>query len=131
MENEFCNVLSNERITSLVRAWLHEDTPNFDYGGYVVGQKPSVAQLLIKSVGVVAGKPFFDAVFKEVNCEVEWFIEEGKLVSDGFPHRIALVRGRCKDILLGERVALNCLCRMSGIATIARNYLEKAKNAGK
>lgn len=130
MEGDLCNILGTEKITSLVRLWLQEDTPSFDFGGFVVGQQDRKAQLLIKSPGVVAGIPFFNAVFKEVNCQVEWFVKEGDIITANMPLRIALVHGKCKDILLGERVALNCLCRTSGIASSVRNYCEKAKIAG-
>ena len=52
-------------------AWLTEDTPSFDYGGYVVGEVPRTAYLLGKgsSEAVLAGVPFFTEVFNQVGCE--------------------------------------------------------------
>uniref|UniRef100_A0A7S3GE76 Uncharacterized protein n=1 Tax=Palpitomonas bilix TaxID=652834 RepID=A0A7S3GE76_9EUKA len=47
----------------VVEVWLDEDVPNFDAGGYVVGDKESTAFLLGKSDGVLAGAPFFEAIF--------------------------------------------------------------------
>ena len=38
-------------VQAMVRAWLREDTPNFDYGGFVVGEKRESAILLCKSEG--------------------------------------------------------------------------------
>ncbi len=44
---------------SLVDRYLEDDLPGFDYGGFVVGDKPETAVLLGKSCGVLAGVPFF------------------------------------------------------------------------
>jgi nicotinate-nucleotide pyrophosphorylase (carboxylating) len=54
---------------NLVKTWLDEDTPSFDYGGFVVGDEPQTAHLYCKSPGVLAGVPFFDEVFKQVDCK--------------------------------------------------------------
>lgn len=51
-----------------VRSWLAEDVPSFDVGGAVVGRKPETAHLLAKATGVLAGVPFFNAVFAELGC---------------------------------------------------------------
>jgi nicotinate-nucleotide pyrophosphorylase (carboxylating) len=53
---------------SMVSAWLEEDCPSFDYGGFVVGEEASEARLLGKSPGMVAGVPFFDEVFRQLDC---------------------------------------------------------------
>lgn len=54
-----------------VAIWLAEDTPTFDYGGYVVGEVPRVAFLLGKGkqAAVLAGSPFFTEVFAQLGCE--------------------------------------------------------------
>ena len=54
-----------------VTAWLQEDTPSFDYGGFVVGEVPREAFLLGKgkTAAVLAGVPFFTEVFTQVGCE--------------------------------------------------------------
>jgi nicotinate-nucleotide pyrophosphorylase (carboxylating) len=51
-----------------VAAWLDEDVPSFDVGGAVVGAKEETALLLCKAQGVLAGRPFVDAVFRHLNC---------------------------------------------------------------
>ncbi|KAL8771720.1 MAG: hypothetical protein Q9209_002911 [Squamulea sp. 1 TL-2023] len=65
--------------------------------------------------GMLAGVPFFDEVFRQLDCTVEWHISEGE-VFEPIKH-CATVRGPINKILLGERVALNTLARCSGIAT--------------
>jgi nicotinate-nucleotide pyrophosphorylase (carboxylating) len=52
--------------TSVVTAWLAEDTPSFDWGGYVVGEEEREAHLYAKSRGVLAGVPFFEEIFKQI-----------------------------------------------------------------
>ncbi|PWY79346.1 nicotinate-nucleotide pyrophosphorylase [Aspergillus sclerotioniger CBS 115572] len=99
----------------LITAWLEEDCPSFDYGGFVVGESEGEARLLGKSEGILAGVPFFDEVFSQLGCTVTWHIPETTPISP-ITH-IATVRGPIRKILLGERVALNILARCSGIAT--------------
>ena len=55
---------------SQVREWLEEDTPSFDYGGYVVGEVERVAHLLGKGkeTAVLAGVPFVDEIFSNLGC---------------------------------------------------------------
>jgi len=55
-----------------VMDWFHEDVPVFDYGGFVVGETEQVAILYGKTKGVLAGVPFFEEVFRQCKCRVEW-----------------------------------------------------------
>ncbi|XP_065053968.1 nicotinate-nucleotide pyrophosphorylase [carboxylating]-like [Rhopilema esculentum] len=111
-------------LVAKVKYWLKEDTPSFDYGGYVVGDKQERAVLLCKSPGVLSGVPFFNTVFSELNCTVSWVYEEGTSLEPIC--NVAYIHGKAKDLLLGERVALNILTRSSGISTQCRN-LSKIK----
>ena len=123
------NVLHPISLRHLAREWLKEDTPNFDYGGFVVGEKEETAVLLIKSAGVLAGQPFFNAVFKELECTVQW-----ENVQEGSYHepikQLATVSGKVRQILLGERVALNVIARASGIATAAQRLQKLVNKVG-
>ncbi|KAM3555926.1 hypothetical protein ARSEF4850_005783 [Beauveria asiatica] len=118
-----------------VTAWLAEDTPSCDYGGFVVGEAPRTATLWGKSEGVIAGRPFFDQVFAQCGCTVQWHAAEGDRVQldgagAGARHKVATVRGPVRGILLGERVALNLLARCSGIATRSRELVALVRAAG-
>ncbi|KAL5361851.1 Quinolinate phosphoribosyl transferase [Aspergillus floccosus] len=101
----------------LIAAWLEEDCPSFDYGGFVVGESEGEARLLGKSNGIVAGVPFFDEVFAQLGCTVQWHVKEGDHITPTPITHCATVHGPIRKILLGERVALNILARCSGIAT--------------
>ncbi|EGD75991.1 nicotinate-nucleotide pyrophosphorylase [Salpingoeca rosetta] len=120
------------RLDELVRAWLAEDVPSFDIGGAVVGTKQETATLLCKSPGVLAGRPFFDAVFRHLGCKVTWEREEGEMLapSPGERIQVATVQGEARKILLGERVALNTLARASGIATRSRKMISLKEEKG-
>ena len=59
--------------------------------------------------------PFFDEVFAQLGCTVSWHSPEGAALAP--VAHAATVRGPARQLLLGERVALNTLARCSGIAT--------------
>ncbi|KAK1958685.1 nicotinate-nucleotide diphosphorylase [Colletotrichum sublineola] len=124
-----------------VTAWLAEDTPTFDYGGFVVGEDQRTATLWGKSGGIVAGRPFVDEVFAQCGCAVEWHVKEGSHVelrghstaagaAVKGKMRVATVTGPARGILLGERVALNTLARCSGVASMTRGMLVNLRAAG-
>ncbi|QPG96777.1 hypothetical protein C2857_005237 [Epichloe festucae Fl1] len=129
---------------SQITAWLAEDTPSFDYAGFVVGGSPRTATLWAKSPGLLAGRPFFDEVFCQTGCTVEWHVAEGSALapstststsgrtSDPEPIKIrcATVKGPVRGILLGERVALNVLARCSGVATKSGELVRLVRRAG-
>ena len=120
-------------FTTDITRWLAEDTPSFDYGGFVVGSESRNAFLLCKSTGVLAGVPFVDEVFRQLGCKVTWHYPEGVLLDpskEGGRIRTATVRGPTRSLLLGERVALNTIARCSGVATKSRKMLELVREAG-
>lgn len=51
--------------------WLDEDVSIFDFGGYVVGDAKVTARLFCKSPGTMAGRPFFEAIFKHLGCRLD------------------------------------------------------------
>ncbi|XP_036388418.1 nicotinate-nucleotide pyrophosphorylase [carboxylating]-like isoform X1 [Megalops cyprinoides] len=150
---DLSQVIPPRTLVHLAREWLAEDTPNFDFAGVCVGSQEVRATLLCKSPGsVLAGCPFFSAVFMELGCVVEWIYTEGQtlvpvlsytggppFLSSSHPDLLqcgmesvtqtAVVRGPARCVLLGERPALNCLARTSGIATRCQQLLDTAKTA--
>lgn len=122
------HILHPITLQHCAREWLKEDTPSFDYGGFVVGEKEEKAILLLKSEGILAGRPFFDAIFKELDCKVVWNANEGTFHKP--IKQVATVSGKVRQILLGERVALNIISRASGIATFAQKLRTKSESVG-
>ena len=126
-------VIPAERLDDIVKQWIFDDIPSFDVGGLVVGTSPQKATLWLKSPGVFAGKPFFDAVFRVLGCDIEWqpSAVEGTLFADASgTNKIALatVTGPVNKILQGERTALNTISRCSGVATASRQALQIAES---
>ncbi|KAK0628195.1 Quinolinate phosphoribosyl transferase [Bombardia bombarda] len=118
-------------IRTSVTAWLAEDTPSFDVGGFVVGSDLRTATLWGKSSGIVAGIPFFNEVFNQVGCTVEWHVREGSHIQvHAGKTALATVTGPANGLLAGERVALNILARCSGVATASRQLLVNVRSAG-
>lgn len=117
-----------------ITSWLAEDTPSYDYAGFVVGEHERTATLWGKSAGIIAGIPFFNEIFKQCGCTVEWHAVEGSYVNrpkDGSGKtKVATVTGPARGLLLGERVGLNLLARCSGIATVSRDLLLSLRSAG-
>eukprot|EP00294_Goniomonas_avonlea_P001859 CAMPEP_0114562562 /NCGR_PEP_ID=MMETSP0114-20121206/12599_1 /TAXON_ID=31324 /ORGANISM="Goniomonas sp, Strain m" /LENGTH=289 /DNA_ID=CAMNT_0001748263 /DNA_START=54 /DNA_END=923 /DNA_ORIENTATION=+ len=101
--------------------WLKEDIPSFDYGGFVVGERQVEAKLLGKTVGVLCGKPFLNAIFESLECTVEWHADEGVNFEKGT--HLATVTGAARNVLMGERTALEVMVRSTSIATHARKFL--------
>ncbi|SNX86171.1 probable BNA6 - nicotinate-nucleotide diphosphorylase (carboxylating) [Melanopsichium pennsylvanicum] len=120
-----------------ISEWLKEDCPSFDWGGFVVAETPKRATLFCKSEGILAGVPFFNEVFTQLDCKVEWNYTEGQFLTSPpgsgagkLKIPVATVTGPSRKILLGERVALNTLARCSGIATASHVFLKTARQAG-
>lgn len=128
------HLLPPGKLRTLVSSWLSEDVPSLDGGGYVVGETPARADLLLKSPAVLAGRPFVDAVFKELECSVIWepSASDGAkfVLGRGEKIRIATVTGPARLVLLGERVALNAFAECSAIASAARRASEVAEELG-
>ncbi|MFL5959903.1 MAG: carboxylating nicotinate-nucleotide diphosphorylase [Gaiellaceae bacterium] len=83
------------------------------------------AELLLEEPGVVCGVPVAAAVFRALDPDVrvEAKREEGIAISD-VPAVIAELDGSARAILTGERVALNLLARLCGIASLTRRFVE-------
>lgn len=86
-------------------------------------------RFLVKEPGIVAGLEVVEEVFRQVNPAIRW----QPLVVDGSPVQageiVARVEGPAISLLSAERVALNFMQRMSGIATTARRYVEAVQGA--
>jgi nicotinate-nucleotide pyrophosphorylase (carboxylating) len=85
------------------------------------------ASIVAKEDGVIAGLFVANAVFKAVDSEIEFTqkVEDGAEVKEG--QTIAQVVGTVRSILAGERVALNFLGHLSGIATLTKKFVDKAR----
>jgi len=107
-----------------VRAFLAEDVGDGDVtaDSVVPADARLDASLLLKEDGVVCGLEVAEAVFRELDPNVEF----EPLARDGDAARgeVARMSGNARALLTGERTALNLLGRLSGIATLTRRYVD-------
>ena len=133
LTHDYSHLLLTPNWEVQVRQWLHDDIPGFDYGGFVVGDVVRTARLLGKSPGVIAGVPFAALVFAEMDCEVEWLMNEGDVITPEMAAKrvlVAKVTGKVRNVLLAERTALNIMARASGIATLTKTIVDSVRAVG-
>src|SRR5260370_6569122 len=85
----------------------------------VKGQALFVARV----AGTISGLPAAHVTYELVDLSLAFikFVEDGAVVAPGA--KLAIVSGRMRSILTGERTALNFLQRLSGVATLTRKYV--------
>ena len=116
-------------VVDLIRHALEEDIGPGDITTSLVipEEIESKAQYKAKSNFVLAGIPFAMEVFRilDPSVKITPSFHDGNTISKG--DIIAGITGKTRAILLGERVSLNILQRLSGIATLTRMFVEKIK----
>ncbi len=114
----------------LVEAALQEDVGPGDPTSCIFSPKEKGSALLIaKSDGVISGTPLATAAFRLAGpgAKIQWHATDGQHVTSGVT--IATITGPMITLLLAERVALNFLQQMSGIATLTHQYTNIAAQA--
>ena len=91
----------------------------------IIGDKTFEAKLVSRSNGIVCGLEIFKTVYKLLSDDVkiDLLFNDGDEIKKG--DILATITGSGKYLLLGERVALNYIQRLSGIATETRKYKDK------
>ncbi len=119
-------------ISRLVEAALREDLGSGDITSAftVDAEAGGQAVIVAKGGGVVAGLPVAEEVFRCLDPGLLFRAEvpEGGQVSRG--DTVATLQGRLRTILSGERVALNFLQHLSGIATLTREFVARIEGLG-
>ncbi|MCC0680087.1 carboxylating nicotinate-nucleotide diphosphorylase [Clostridioides sp. ES-S-0005-03] len=113
-------------IDKMIQDALIEDVPSEDIttNSIVDENSKSIVDLICKQDGIIAGLGVFKRVFEILgDVEVELYKNDGDRVNNA--EKIAVLTGNTRNLLVGERVALNYLQRMSGIATATSMYVEK------
>ncbi|WP_346867343.1 MULTISPECIES: carboxylating nicotinate-nucleotide diphosphorylase [unclassified Clostridium] len=117
-------------VDDIIKRALKEDSP---YGDVTVSAIVSPLEraevdLIAKEDGIICGLDIFKRVFEILGeVEVNLFVKDGDLVKNTMV--IGKVTGNAGNILVGERIALNLLQRMSGIATLTNKYVKKLEGA--
>jgi nicotinate-nucleotide pyrophosphorylase (carboxylating) len=125
--------LTQETIDGVVAAALAEDVGDGDRttAALVPEDARCRAQLLLEEPGVVCGLPVATAVFRALDpsVRVDVLVEEGDAVTAP-PTVLAEIEGSARAVLTGERVALNILGRLCGIASLTRRFVELVDGTG-
>lgn len=112
---------------AVIKIALDEDlgngdlTSNLTIPANLIGK----AMVVAKSPGILSGSQAFDYVYQLLDRKVlvSFHVSNGQRISKGV--RIATITGPARSLLAGERVALNLLCHLSGIATLTSRYVSR------
>lgn len=115
-------------LVARLRAALDEDLGEGDVTTrWTVGPRSrGRGRLIAKARGVLCGAPVADRIWKMASpsIRVEWKVADGALIRPG--QLLAELKGPYPALLAGERVALNFLQQLSGVATLTRQFVEAA-----
>ena len=125
--------LSKEFIKSTVKLALNEDLyPSGDITSSLINNDKMVTVKLISNQNaIVGGLLFAKQTFSLIDSKIKFIIKkkDGSKVKKG--NLIALIKGNAKNILIAERVALNFLSHISGIATKTNDFVKLAGKKAK
>jgi nicotinate-nucleotide pyrophosphorylase (carboxylating) len=117
---------------SFIQQALREDIGTGDYTtlSIIPENKIGKARLLVKGKGVIAGIELAGLIFNRINSsiKIEYYMRDGDLVNKGDVPFV--VNGMDRSILMGERLVLNCMQRMSGIATMTKKFVNAVEGTG-
>ena len=120
--------LSKEFIRSTVKLALNEDLyPSGDItSGLIDNDKVVTVKLISNQSAIVGGLLFAKQTFALIDNKIKFIIKkkDGSRVKKG--NLVALIKGKAKNILIAERVALNFLSHISGIATKTNEFVKLA-----
>jgi len=117
--------LSNYYIKNTVKLALNEDLyPSGDITSNLVKNTKSIkVRLISNQKAIVAGLDFAKQTFKLIDSKIKFNIKRKEGSSVKKNELIAIIEGKAENILIGERVALNFLSHISGIATKTNNFV--------
>jgi nicotinate-nucleotide pyrophosphorylase (carboxylating) len=118
-------------MQDLIERAIAEDLGEGDLtsAAVVPGEAIARARIEQRSPGVLAGLDVARAVFRTIDPELRWHprAPEGEWREPGLAAEVA---GNARSVLAGERVALNFLGRLSGVATLTARYVEAVEGTG-
>ena len=124
--------VATDTLERAVHAALAEDIGAGDVttDATVAADAVGTAAIVVKQAGVVCGLRVVETAFRALDPDIgfEAFAQDGDAVEP--PAIVARIAGSERAILTGERVALNFLGRLSGIATLTRRYVDAVDGTG-
>ena len=122
-----CTFVIEDTLDSEIERFLNEDISNGDITSdlFIDATSISNAEILSREPGILSGRSEITQIFNHFNIESNWLFQDGNSFSDN--SQIVKLNGLSKSILLSERVSLNLLGHMSGIATSTNNAVKITK----
>jgi len=119
--------LSKKYISKVCKDALKEDLfPNGDITSKLLKNNTrSKAKIISNSIGIIGGLDLAKQTFKLIDKKISFKIKKKEGSKIKKRDLIAVIEGNIKNILIGERVALNFLSHVSGIATKTNNFVQK------
>ncbi len=119
-------------VNNFIDLALAEDVGDGDHTSLatIPAEAKGKAKLLVKEAGILAGVKLAQQIFLKVDpdLKVEVLLQDGALIQSG--DIVFYVEGKAQSILKAERLVLNCMQRMSGIATKTHQIVELVKDSG-
>jgi nicotinate-nucleotide pyrophosphorylase (carboxylating) len=120
-------------VTKAVHAALEEDlgaAGDITTNSIIPTDARAEAAIAAREAGTIAGLDLAEATFRPLDGEVRFarLVPDGGKVKAGAP--VAEVAGRARALLTAERVALNFLCRLSGVASLTAAYVAAVEGTG-
>ncbi|MFS0491938.1 carboxylating nicotinate-nucleotide diphosphorylase [Leadbetterella byssophila] len=120
-------MINQEDLLKFINLALEEDVREGDHTSLSTVPADAIgkAKLLVKDTGILAGVELAELIFKTVDprLKVEVLLKDGSPIKPG---DIPLyVEGPDRSILTAERLVLNCMQRMSGIATVTKSIVDR------
>ena len=126
-------ILSKNFIKGVCRLALNEDLyPSGDITSKLLKNNVNKkVKIISNQKGIIGGLEFAKQTFKLIDKNIKFVPKkkEGSSIKKG--DLIAIIEGNIKNILIGERVALNFLSHISGIATITNKFVKKVRKKSK
>jgi nicotinate-nucleotide pyrophosphorylase (carboxylating) len=123
---------SLQALDACIDKWFEEDLGDGDHTtlGTIPEEASGSASLLVKENGIIAGVEIAAEIFRRFDgdMKLDLFMDDGTIVSPG--DVVFRVSGKVHPILKCERLILNLMQRMSGIATTTRSYVDLLEGTG-
>ena len=117
-------------IQRKLKEFIEEDCNYADVSSSIIPDYAETsAKIIAKSSGYISGLEELTMLFDLLNVSMVFKKKDGEAFNKG--DIIAELKGKTKDILLGERVGLNLITHMSAITSTTKKFVEIIKNTGK
>ncbi|WP_245602908.1 carboxylating nicotinate-nucleotide diphosphorylase [Leisingera methylohalidivorans] len=131
-EREDFMLLDLRKVDQLIDLWLNEDVNYYDLTARIMVDDDAIAKFRMNAREpiILSGLKVSEMIFKKLDPECNFLTDkkDGDRVEEG--ETIAFISGNAQSLLTAERVALNLIQRMCGIAGLTAQYVEEVAGTG-